>query len=98
MRIHLRNTGSHQAREVVQLYLRDEVASVARPVLMLASSARVLLAAGEARSVELVLPADRFALVNAAMARVVEPGRFVLLAGPSSADARLRALVDVRTP
>ncbi|MFN8666626.1 MAG: glycoside hydrolase family 3 N-terminal domain-containing protein [Gemmatimonadaceae bacterium] len=97
-RIHLRNTGERPAREVVQLYLRDEVASVARPVLMLAGSARVSLAGGATGTAEVTLPADRFALTNAALARVVEPGRFVLLAGPSSADVRLRAVVDVRNP
>ncbi|MCC6930915.1 MAG: glycoside hydrolase family 3 C-terminal domain-containing protein [Gemmatimonadaceae bacterium] len=97
-RIFLRNTGERPAHEVVQLYLRDEVASVARPVLALAGSARVSLAAGASRTADVVLPAERFALINAALARVVEPGRFILLAGPSSADARLRAVIDVRAP
>ncbi|MBK9977576.1 MAG: fibronectin type III-like domain-contianing protein [Gemmatimonadetes bacterium] len=98
VRVRLHNTGRRPAVEVVQLYLRDEIASVARPVLMLAGSAIAPLAAGEAREVALVVPAARFAMRDAQLQLVTEPGRFVVLVGASSADIRQRAVVTLRAP
>lgn len=95
-RFTLTNRGTMATDEVVQLYLRDDVASVARPQLMLAGFARVHLRAGEGRIVSIALPGDRFALLDAGMRRVVEPGRFTVLVGASSADLRLRATIDLR--
>lgn len=98
VRVRLHNTGRRPAVEVVQLYLRDEIASVARPVLMLAGSAIAPLAAGEAREVAIVVPAARFAMRDAQLQLVTEPGRFVVLVGASSADIRQRAVVTLRAP
>ncbi|MBC7897998.1 MAG: glycoside hydrolase family 3 C-terminal domain-containing protein [Cytophagaceae bacterium] len=92
----VRNEGPLRGTEVVQLYLRDEVASIARPVQMLAAFGRVVLDAGAERRVQLVLPPSRFAMLDASLRPVVEPGRFVVMVGASSVDIRLRGVVEVR--
>ncbi|MBV9879033.1 MAG: beta-glucosidase BglX [Gemmatirosa sp.] len=78
------NTGQRAGDEVVQLYLRDDVASVTRPVRQLAAFQRVTLGAGERRRVRLAVGANAMALYDAAMRRVVEPGTFTLWVGGSS--------------
>ncbi|MFP5353983.1 MAG: glycoside hydrolase family 3 N-terminal domain-containing protein [Gemmatimonadota bacterium] len=94
--LRLRNEGIRRATEVVQLYLRHEVAAVARPVLALAGVARVPLAVGEEREVRLWLAPDAFTFLDQQLQRRREPGRFVLMAGASSADIRLRTAVTLR--
>ena len=78
--LRLRNEGIRRATEVVQLYLRDEVAAVARPVLALAGVARVPLAVGEEREVRLWLAPDAFTFLDQQLQRRREPGRFVAAA------------------
>ncbi|RXZ35738.1 beta-glucosidase [Sphingomonas desiccabilis] len=80
------NTGSREGDEVVQLYVRDQVSSVARPVKALRGFRRVTLKPGETRTVRLPLGPDAFRLWNAEMREVVEPGRFDILTGPNSRD------------
>ena len=75
--------------EVVQLYVRDVEASVARPVLELRGFQRVGLEPGERRTVEFRLSAEQFAYVGADYRRIVEPGVVTLSAGTSSADLPL---------
>jgi beta-glucosidase len=88
------NTGARQGDEVVQLYLRDDAASVARPVRELRGFRRITLRAGETRTVEMVLrPAD-LAFYRLDMRQVVEPGTFTLWAGGSS-DTALAATYRV---
>ncbi|BDZ40357.1 glycoside hydrolase family 3 N-terminal domain-containing protein [Microbacterium suwonense] len=70
----VRNTGEVAAAEIVQLYGRDLVASVTRPVTQLIGYARVQLAPGEQRRVHFDVPAARFAFSDRRMVRVVEPG------------------------
>ncbi|MFL5575169.1 MAG: beta-glucosidase BglX, partial [Gemmatimonadaceae bacterium] len=87
------NSGGRAGDEVAQLYLRDDAASVARPVRELRGFARVSLRPGETRTVRFTLRPDDLALYDRAMRRVVEPGTFTLYAGGSSAatlDARFR--------
>lgn len=79
------NTGARSGDEVAQLYVRDDAASVTRPVRELRGFQRVRLRAGEARTVRFTLrPAD-LALYGLDLRRVVEPGTFTLWAGGSSA-------------
>lgn len=78
------NTGSRPGDEVVQLYIRDVVSSVTRPVKELAGFERVTLKPGETRTVSFTLDADALSLVDRHMKRVVEPGAFDLLIGTSS--------------
>ena len=77
--------------DVVQLYVRDEEATVARPVRELCGFRRVHLAPGERRTVAFTLHAEQFAYTGADMRRVIEPGRVTLFAGRSSDDLPLRA-------
>jgi len=70
----VRNTGDVSATEVVQLYGRDPVASVTRPVAQLLGYARVDLAPGESRRVRFDVPAARLAFSDRRLVRVVEPG------------------------
>lgn len=92
----VRNTGPRAGDEVPQLYVRDLVASVARPVLALKAFARVSLAPGEARTVTLTLDARELALLDEAGRWRVEPGAYRMLVGASSRDLRLRGELTVR--
>jgi len=85
----LRNTGDCAGDEVVQLYVTDVVASLARPVKELKGFARIHLAPGEAKRITFVLPAEMLWFVDAAYRTVVEPGDFAIGIGASSADIRL---------
>jgi beta-glucosidase len=78
------NTGARAGDEVVQVYLRDVVSSVTRPVKELAAFARITLKPGERRTVTLPIGPDALSLVDRSMRRVVEPGAFEVLIGTSS--------------
>jgi beta-glucosidase len=69
---------------VVQVYVRDDVASVEEPVRSLKAFRRVTLAPGEMRSVAFKLGPDSFALYDQQLRRVVEPGTFTVFAGTDS--------------
>ena len=79
------NTGARAGDEVVQLYIRDLVSSVTRPVKELAAFERVTLRPGEKRTVTFTIGADALSLVDRNMRRIVEPGTFDLMIGTSSA-------------
>jgi beta-glucosidase len=96
VKVRVRNGGSRAGDEVVQLYLRDVLASVARPVLMLAGFERIRLAPGETREVTLPLGPEQLRMLDADMRWVVEPGTFRVLVGGSSRDIRLRGDLVVR--
>lgn len=83
--------------EVVQVYVRDDIASVAQPVRALKAFRRVSLGAGEKRTLSFVLGADALALYDRAMRRVVEPGTFTVFVGTNSA-ATLSASFEVAAP
>jgi len=85
----LRNEGTRAGEEVPQLYLRDPVASVTRPVRQLAGFARVALRPGESRRVAFRVPVNMLAFYDRAMRHVVEPGEIEVHVGASSADVRL---------
>jgi beta-glucosidase len=88
----VRNTGQRAGDEVVQLYVRDEVASVTQPVKKLVEFQRVTLAAGESRTVRMTLDRRAFSLWNRQLEEVVEPGRFTIMAGPNSAELKSTVL------
>jgi beta-glucosidase len=72
----------------VQIYVRDRIASVARPVKELKAFERITLAPGERRTLRFELGSDAFNLWNEAMEEVVEPGLFDIMAGPNSVALR----------
>ena len=80
------NTGKIHGEEVVQLYIRDEVSSVTRPVKELRGFRRITLAPGETKTVELSLGPPELSFLNRDMRRVVEPGPFKLMLGGNSQD------------
>lgn len=91
----LKNTGEREGTEVVQVYLRDEVASVVQPLKQLKQFRKVQLKPGEERLVSFTLGASDLELVNKEMQRVVEPGEFRVMVGASSADIRLEGKIVV---
>ncbi|CAH0135978.1 glycoside hydrolase family 3 N-terminal domain-containing protein [Microbacterium foliorum] len=80
------NTGARPVRETVQVYVRDVVTSVSWTDKELKTYRQVDLAPGESRSVRVEVPVADCSIVDAAGTRLVEPGEFVLLVGPSSRD------------
>ncbi|TDE09891.1 glycoside hydrolase family 3 N-terminal domain-containing protein [Jiangella asiatica] len=82
--VEVTNTGDRDGVEVAQLYLRDLVASLKRPMRQLKAFRRVTLRAGEARRVVFTLSRDDLAFWNAAGERVVEPGEFAVMVGGDS--------------
>jgi len=85
----VRNTGRRTGTEVVQLYLGDPVASVARPERWLAGFARVDLTPGEAARVTFCVHADRTSFTGQDLTRIVEPGTITVTLGGSSDDLPL---------
>ncbi|MGC1480781.1 MAG: glycoside hydrolase family 3 N-terminal domain-containing protein [Chthoniobacterales bacterium] len=91
----LTNTGDVDGTEVVQLYVHDEFASLARPLKELKAFQRVSLRSGETRNVELVLARSAFAMLDQDLRSVIEPGDFKLMLGASSEDVRLESVVTM---
>jgi beta-glucosidase len=80
------NTGDRTGDEVVQLYLHDVVASVTRPVMELKDFRRISLAPGETKTVSFTVTPEKLQFYNVDMRRAVEPGKFEVMVGSSSAD------------
>jgi len=80
----LKNTGNCDGTEVAQLYVRDKVGSVTRPVKELKRFTRVTLKPGETKNVSFTLPIEELAFWNIDMEKVVEPGDFTLWVGTNS--------------
>jgi beta-glucosidase len=87
------NIGKRTGDEVVQLYVRDDEASVTRPVIELKRFQRVTLQPGERRTVTFELTPDDLSLWNPRMKRVEEPGTFTISAGPNSVDLKSATLI-----
>lgn len=96
--VDLDNTGNRGGDEVVQLYIRDEVSSVPRPIMELKAFRRVALAPGEKKTIRFDLKPDDFAFWDIAMRWVVEPGSFKVLVGNSSASLKAATLTFTDTP
>lgn len=82
----VRNTGKVAGDEVVQVYIRDTISSVTRPVKELAGFKRVSILPGKTETIAITIDPDAFALWNREMKRVVEPGDFEIMVGPNSRD------------
>lgn len=80
------NTGDRDGDEVVQLYIRDVVSSVTRPVKELKGFERLTLEPGERKNVTFTVGPEQLRFYNRAMERVVEPGEFQLMVGGNSVD------------
>jgi len=84
--VEVENVGKRAGDEVVQLYIRDQTASVTRPVKELKGFQRVTLQPGEKRRVEFTLGPKELGLYNRTMNFIVEPGEFKIMAGSNSED------------
>ena len=82
------NTGNRDADEVVQLYIRDLVGSVSRPVKELKDFQRISLKAGESKQITFHITADKLKFYNANLDFVAEPGDFEVMVGPNSRDVQ----------
>jgi beta-glucosidase-like glycosyl hydrolase len=94
-RFMVRNTGTRPGVAVPQIYVRDLVASVVRPVKELKAFSRVELAPGASARVVVHIPTDMLSFTGMNYQRRVEPGQFELQVGASSADIRLRGQFEV---
>ncbi len=91
----IKNTGAVEGDEVVQLYIRDLLSSVVRPVKELKGFQRIHLKAGEQKDVSFLITPATLQMLNDKMQWVVEAGEFRLMIGASSKDIRLRELLTV---
>lgn len=91
--VEVTNAGKIAGDEIVQLYIRDVVSTVTRPVKELRGFARISLKPGETRKVSFDITPDKLAFHNLDMKYVVEPGEFEIMTGPSSRDADLQKTV-----
>ena len=88
----VKNTGDCDGQEIVQLYIRDMVASIAQAPILLKAFERVELKKGESKTVTFNLGKQELSIYNAALEEVVEPGDFKVMVGAASNDIRLEGM------
>jgi beta-glucosidase len=91
--VDVKNTGKRGGTEVVQMYIRDRVSSVTRPVKELKGFQKITLAPGETRTVSLEITPESLAFYDTNMNHVVEPGEFEVMVGNSSRDGDLQKVI-----
>lgn len=89
------NTGKYDGDEVVQLYIKDLLASVARPVLELKGFHRIHIKGGETKNISFTITPELLSMLDEKMNRVIEPGEFRIMIGSASNDIRLRSIFTV---
>lgn len=87
----LTNTGKYPGEEVVQLYLRDEVANVVRPLKELKDFTKIKLNPGESRLIHFTIAKDKLSFYNSQLNWIAEPGTFRVMIGSASDDIRLHS-------
>ncbi|MCS2171373.1 glycoside hydrolase family 3 C-terminal domain-containing protein [Scandinavium sp. TWS1a] len=95
VQVTLTNIGERRGSEVVQLYVRDNVASMVRPVKELKAFQRVELTPNQSATLTFHVPVDMLNFTDRNGKRIVEPGEFTLMAGSSSVDIHGNAIVNV---
>jgi len=86
----IKNSGNYDGEEIVQLYIRDKVASVSRPVLELKDFQKVFLKKGESKLLKFKIDKEKLSFFNSDLKWVTEPGEFEIMMGASSKDIRLK--------
>ena len=86
----IKNSGKMTGEEVVQLYIRDKVGSVVRPIIELRDFQKIKLNAGESKTLQFTIDNQKLSFYNHELDFVAEPGDFDLMIGSSSADIRLK--------
>lgn len=89
------NSGARDGDEVVQLYIRDLLSSVVRPVMELKGFQRIHLKAGETKQVRFLITPELLMMTDLSLQRIVEPGNFRIMIGSSSRDIRLKGIIQV---
>lgn len=89
------NAGDREGVEVVQLYVRDVVASVAQPAMSLKGFERVNLKPGDTAEIDFLLTEDDLSVTGADLQRILEPGEFRIMVGAASDDIRLHGTLTV---
>ena len=90
------NQGKVDGDEVVQLYIRDQLSSVARPVMELKGFQRIHLHAGESKEVSFIITPEMLLMLDINLKEVVEPGDFRIMVGSSSRDIKLKETLTVK--
>jgi beta-glucosidase len=93
MLVEVTNTGKRRGAEVVQMYIRDCVSSVTRPVKELKGFQKITLQPGETQTVALEITPESLAFYDINMKYTVEPGEFEIMVGNSSRDEDLQKVV-----
>lgn len=88
--IDVTNSGKYPGEEIVQLYIKDNVSSIARPIMELKDFAKVNLNAGETKTINFIIVKDKLSFFNNNLEWITEPGDFDLMIGASSRDIRLK--------
>jgi beta-glucosidase len=83
------NTGKYNGEEIIQLYLRDKVGSIVRPVKELKDFRKIQLNAGESKTIKFIIDKEKLSFYNQKLQWGAEPGEFDLMIGSSSRDIRL---------
>ncbi|HEY6976118.1 MAG TPA: glycoside hydrolase family 3 C-terminal domain-containing protein [Chitinophagaceae bacterium] len=96
VRCTIKNTGNKPGDEVAQLYIRDMLSSVSRPVIELKGFQRMHLNTGETKEVVFMITPDMLSMLNKDLEQVVEPGDFRIMIGASSRDIRLKETLRVK--
>jgi beta-glucosidase len=92
----IKNTGNRAGDEVVQLYIHDLLASVARPVMELKGFQRIHLNAGESKNISFTITPEMLSMLDKDLKKVIEPGDFRIMIGASSRDIRLKQTLTIK--
>ncbi len=92
----IKNTGGYSGDEVVQLYIHQNLASIAQPVMQLKGFQRIHFNAGETKEVSFLITSKMISMFNKNLESVVEPGKFNIMIGASSRDIRLKGVLTVQ--
>jgi beta-glucosidase len=94
--VDVKNTGSREGKEVVQLYIDDEISSMVTPIIELRGFEKINLKPGEKKTVAFTLTPESLQMLDAHMEWVVEPGAFKVMVGSSCEDIRLQGEFNVK--
>ena len=92
----IKNTGNKAGDEVVQLYIHDMLASVARPVMELKGFQRIHLNAGESKEISFLITPAMLSMLDKDLKTIIEPGDFRIMIGASSRDMRLKETLTIK--
>lgn len=96
LELDIKNVGNYDGDEVVQLYIKDLFASLARPVKELKGFKRIHIKVGETKRVNFKITPEHLEMLDQKLNKIVEPGEFRIMVGASSKDIRLRETLTVK--